>query len=230
MSELPYEKKQNANVINRFLHSGRYRHLKRFVRTKFKNKENIKILDIGCGPGGAYVALSEEFSIEYFGVDIREDFIDVAKKRHGEDFFSIDDVTKEDFDFTNYNLIIALETFEHIPESKLVRVIERISDSKPDYLFCSVPIEIGPSVAIKNLGSRFLGYNRMSGNIRETLEAARYNLNALPPHGIAHLGFNWIWLEQTLRHNLKIEGSYSLPFRWLPKFLAPSIYFICKNY
>lgn len=228
MQKLFYEEKQSRNFITRFLHSGRYKHLLEFTRDNFEGK--IKILDIGCGPGGAYKALANNFEIEYYGVDIREDFIQVAQQRYGEDKFAVDDVTRDDFDFDKYDFIISLETFEHIPEAKLVRVIERIAKSKPNFLFCSVPIETGPSVAIKNWGARLMGYNRNSGNFFQTLQAARYNLNALPPHGTDHLGFNWIWLEQTLRHNLKMVGSYSLPFRWLPKSFAPSIYFICKSY
>lgn len=187
----------------------------------------MRVLDIGCGPGGAFATLSG-FDIEYHGVDIREDFIEVAKERYEGANFTVTDVTEDGFDFTKYDVIIALETFEHIPEGKLVRVIERMAASAPEFVLVSVPIEIGPSVFIKNFGARMMGYNRVSGNFWQTLSAGTYQLNKVPTHDTAHLGFNWIWLEQTLRQNFTIERSQSLPYSWLPKFLAPSIMFKCK--
>jgi len=75
-----------------------------------------------------------------------------------------------------------------------------------------------------------MGYDRLSGNVMQTLNAAMYNLNALPPHGVAHLGFNWIWLEQTLRQSFKVNRSTSLPSALIPKFLAPSVFFECESY
>ena len=226
MSELFYELKQNRNFITRFLHGRRYHHLQGFTREKFG--ADIKVLDIGCGPGGAYNALNENHNVDYYGVDVREDFIAVANERYADAKFEVQDVTNPEFDFGGYDLIIALETFEHIPEGKLVRVVEKIAAAKPKYLLCSVPIEIGPSVAIKNFGAKLMGYDRSSGDFRQTINAAFWRLNSIPAHGTAHLGFNWFWLEQTLRHSLVIHESRSLPFSWIPKFVAPSVLFSCS--
>ena len=226
MNELFYEKKQNLNRITRYLHSGRYKQLTSFVRKNFKGE--LKILDIGCGPGGAYNALKDHTNLQYHGVDIREDFIAAATQRHPEASFDVDDVTRPDFDFGSYNLIIALETFEHIPEGLLVKTLEKIALESDAHVLASVPIEIGPSVAIKNLGARLMGYNRNSGNFMETLNAATYQLNKVPTHDTAHLGFNWYWLEQTLRHNFIIDKSASLPISWLPKWIAPTVMFYCS--
>ena len=225
--KLTYQQKLNRNVITRFLHSRRYKSLHQFVAKKY-DSQPVRILDIGCGPGGAFAQLNEPFNIDYTGIDIRKDFIAAAKERHADGKFSVADVTEPDFDLSGYDLIIALETFEHIPEGKLVRVIERIAEARPDYLICSVPIEIGPSVAIKNFGARAMGYNRSSGNIKQTFHAATYNLNRLPAHDIAHLGFNWIWLEQTLRHSFDILTSDALPHKLIPKAFAPSVIFTCR--
>lgn len=226
---LPYEKQKNRNALTRFVHGSRYKYLRSFVRDAYDGP--IKVLDIGCGPGEGYHTLSE-FPVDYTGVDIREDFIATAQRRYegsGARFLLVD-VTDRHFDFSGYDLIMALETFEHIPEGKLVRVIERIADARPKYLFCSVPVEIGPAVAIKNFACRAFGYDRKSGDLWQTLYAATYNLNKLPPHGVYHLGFNWFWLEQTLRHNLQVVRSQSLPYSFLPKWLAPTVTFVCRPY
>lgn len=228
MSELLYEQKQSKNFVTRYLHSRRYSRLVSFAAANFG--KDIRVLDIGCGPGGAYNALRMNHNVDYYGVDIREDFIDVARKRYPDARFEVQDVTHPDFDFSGYDLIIALETFEHVPESKLVRVIENIAKACPQYLLCSVPIEIGPSVAIKNFGARLMGYNRSSGNFVQTINAAMYRLNSVPKHETAHLGFNWYWLEQTLRHSFRIKSSAAMPSRFIPKTLAPSVMFTCEPY
>ncbi|MEM0991135.1 MAG: class I SAM-dependent methyltransferase [Pseudomonadota bacterium] len=229
MAELFYEQKQNRNAVTRFLHSFRYKHLTDFMARHAQPGDTV--LDIGCGPGGAFGALGD-FDLDYKGVDIREDFIAAAQARNPDDAgrFAVTDVTAPGFDFAGYDFVIALETFEHIPEAKLIRVIERIAQARPKHMLCSVPIEIGPSVAIKNLGARAMGYDRQSGTLGQTWHAATYNLNRLPPHGVDHLGFNWIWLEHTLRQNFQMRGARALPYGWLPKSIAPSVLFTCAPY
>lgn len=231
-SHLLYEKKQRRNRITRFLHSFRHIILCNFIESNFDYP--ARILDIGCGPGQAFRSLkeSQEFPVDYFGVDVRTDFIETANHRYQQSGgrFAVGDVTKPDFDFKGYDVIVALETFEHIPENKLVRVIERIAAARPKYLICSVPVEIGPSVAIKNTGSWVMGYRRNSGSIKQTFWASLYQLNRLPRHNTAHLGFNWIWLEQTLRHNMEILETRALPYSWIPKWLAPTVMFTCRPY
>lgn len=228
---LRYEQIQNKNFVTRFLHSFRYKELQRFTKQEFGGK-SVRVLDLGCGPGGAFPALREVIDVsEYVGVDVMADFIQVANDRHQDEraTFKLADITEDNFDFSGFDLIIALETFEHIVEGKLVRVIERIAKSDAHRVACSVPVEIGPAVAIKNYGSRLMGYNRRSGSFIETLFAATYQLNRVPTHDNGHTGFNWYWLEQTLRHNLEIIESRSLPYAWVPKPFAPTVLFKCKR-
>lgn len=230
MSELEYERKQNRNFITKYLHSFRYKELLKFANENFKNR-TVRILDIGCGPGGAYEAL-RHFDIEYTGVDIREDFIKAAQERYDDENcnFLVADATEDSFDCDKYDVVIALETFEHIPESRLVRLVEKLGSSNLEFLLCSVPIELGPAVIIKNFGSALMGYKRGQGDFIQTLYAGTYQLNKLPPHNVEHLGFNWYWLEQTLRHNLKVMNSTALPYNFIPKWIAPTVMFKCKKY
>ncbi|HUF57148.1 MAG TPA: hypothetical protein VMM55_11385 [Thermohalobaculum sp.] len=73
--------------------------------------------------------------------------------------------------------------------------------------------------------------HRKSRVLRRPLAGRRADrLNRLPPHGTFHLGFNWIWLQQTLRHNLRIIEARSLPHPLIPKWLAPTVMFICEPY
>lgn len=214
------------------MHRFRFRALTKLVEDVWRDTgRTVLVLDIGCGPGTAAQAL-EGLDVDYLGLDTHAPFLDLARQRNQrpEVRFEAQDVTDPPFAFTGYDIICALETLEPIGESRVVRLVERIAHARHTHLLVSVPVEIGPSVTIKNFGARLFGYDRRSGTARQTLLAATYRLNSLPPHGLYHLGFNWIWLEQTLRHNFRIEETCSLPFRWLPTWLAPTVMMRCRPY
>lgn len=222
---LRYEQNQDRNFITRYLHSFRYKNLIAEVRAL---PEPIKVLDIGCGPGKAFEILSNQYNIDYLGIDISEEFIAEARSRYPSAKFKRANAADYKPD-ESFDLVIALETLEHIPENAVVRILENVAQNiRPKLFLASVPIEVGPSVAIKYLGSAAMGYNRTSGSLFQVMRAATYQLDAIPRHETGHLGFDWRWLAQTIRHNLDLDRCVSMPWSWLPKWLAPSIIFIAK--
>ena len=44
---------------------------------------------------------------------------------------------------------------------------------------------------------------------------------------VGHKGFDWRWFAQTLRQNVTIVKKISSPVDLIPKFISPSIGFIC---
>lgn len=229
-----YEKIQAFNFITRILHSTRYRNLRNLVNEITVNHKKLKVVDIGCGPAKAYEViknLGQDF--DYFGIELREDFADIAHSRYGEnENFEIvcDSVENCYHAFDNADLIIGLESFEHIPENLVVRVVEAIAQSNFKYLYVSVPNEIGPAIFIKNVGSFLMGYRRYREyRWSETIAATLYNLDKVERHGVRHKGFDWRWLAQTLRQNCRIIEITTSPLKRIPKFVSPSIGFICRN-
>jgi hypothetical protein len=127
------------------------------------------------------------------------------------------------------DIVVALETFEHIPEHDVVRIIEAIAASKPRFFVCSVPVEIGPAIWLKNVGSLVTGYMRHKEySWPETFWAGLYQLDKLPPHGTGHKGFDWRWLAQTIRHNMKIKDIRKFPFSILPAAVAFSVFMVAE--
>jgi hypothetical protein len=123
--------------------------------------------------------------------------------------------------------VTALETMEHIDGPTVVRIIERIAQSRPRRFVCSVPIEIGPSVLIKNFGSLLMGYSRhKTYTWRQTLAAGFYQLDKLPRHTTSHLAFDWRWLAQTIRDHFKILETRFFPIRHLPAWASTTAFFI----
>jgi hypothetical protein len=169
--------------------------------------------------------------IDYVGIELDKEFSETARQRYGshQNFTIINAPVEAHFaEFQQADIILALETFEHIPEHIVVRIIEQIAIAKPKVFICSVPNEVGPIVLIKNIGSLLMGYNRhREYKWSETLYAGIFDLDKVETHGTGHKGFDWRWLAQTIRHNIKISKTYSNPMRWLPKTLSLSVVFIC---
>ena len=232
-----YEATQNLNAVTRYLHSFRFRNLLNvFAELAGEIPDRpIEVLELGCGVGKAYAALEERFNIRYLGVDLDAEMIAAARARHRQHercaFVCADAANPEFYRADSADVVFALETFEHIPEHVVVRIVENVAHIvRPRLLVVSVPIEIGPAIWVKFLGAKLMGYTARGPGYtwRYAWWAGLYVLNKLPPHGVRHLGFNWYWLEQTIRHNAPIRESRSMPFRFLPKWLAPSVMFIAE--
>lgn len=225
-----YEKIQDTNAITRMFHKTRYRNLVKLVK-KFDGP--VKIVDIGAGTARAFEALNDTFDIDYVGIEMREDFCIVANSRyenHSNYRMICDSVEHHYEEFYGADMIIALETMEHIPEHLVVRVIEAIANAKPTTCYITVPNEIGLAIAIKNVGSALIGYSRWKEyEWSETFWASLCHLDRVGLHGTDHKGFDWRWLAQTIRHNMKIIRITKSPFQWVPRSISPSIGFVIES-
>jgi SAM-dependent methyltransferase len=228
-----YKKFQGFNFITKYLHNNRYRNLEKLIIHAAKEKNNkLKIVDIGCGPAKAFEIINRlDIDFEYIGVELGKDFYDIAYQNynHFENFDIIHDSIEYQLQtISDADVIICLESFEHIPEWLVVQTIQAISKVSFMYLYVTVPNEIGPAILIKNLGSALMGYKRYKEyKWSETFYASVYNLDKVTRHGTGHIGFDWRWLAHTLRQNTSIFKKTSSPFNLIPKFISPSIGFIC---
>lgn len=229
-----YEKIQHFNFITSFLHSTRYKNLIAIFNDLQNKKANkIKVIDIGCGPAKSFDVLNSKFNIDYCGIERRNDFCNLAIQRYGKnDNFQIvcDSIENQFSKLEDADIVIGLETFEHIPENIVVKVIEAIAKYKVPMFYCTVPNEIGPAILIKNIGSYLMGYSRHKEYTwKETIFSAMYDLDNVGLHGVGHKGFDWRWLAQTIRHNLEIKKITKSPFNFIPRSFSPSIGFIALN-
>ena len=230
-----YEKTQNFNSVTRWLHSFRYRKIVQIFEqlTKELNRP-IRVFEIGAASGKLYSVLNEQFDIVYSGVELKEDRVQVANERYGNnDNFSIVSGMAEDHigSANQFDVVVALETMEHIPENNVVRIVEKIAESRPGMFVCSVPVEVGPIIWIKNVGSMLMGYHARYKNYKwsETFWSGLYRLDKVRTHELAHRGFDWRWLAQTIRYNMNDMEVFSLPFNLLPVALSPTVMFVAKG-
>jgi len=229
-AETTYEANQNFNALTTFLHSTRYQVLNEKMSELSKEITNrpVKVMDIGCGPGTAVGTLVDGFNVDYVGIDYDQTFIAAAQKKYGHkencNFVLADAADRNLYQPGSADIVIALESFEHIPANRVVDIVEHICTIvKPRVFLVTVPVEVGPVLWIKNWGSTLMGYDRQSGNLRETFWAGLYQLDKVPPHTVSHQGFDWRWLAQTMRVNSPLTETRSMPFSFLPKWCAPNV-------
>jgi SAM-dependent methyltransferase len=225
-----YEKNQAFNPLVSLLHSFRYKHLLNLF-ARLALEDCLRVVDIGCAHAKVFQLLNSKFKIDYVGIELDANFAQIAERRYGscENFRMINGQIQDHYaEFANADVVLALETLEHIPEHIVVRIVEQIALANPRAFMCSVPNEIGPIIWVKNIGSLLMGYIRHKEyKWSETFFAGIFDLERVGTHGTSHKGFDWRWLAQTIRHNMKIARIYSTPLGWLPKTLSPSIIFVC---
>lgn len=230
-----YERTQNFNAVTRWLHGHRYRHSLAVVGELAQELDRpVRILEIGCGQAKLFGQVQERYDVQYTGLDVKPAFVEAAQRQFGHlKNFRVESRPAQDIDFLTTlkrpDAVFALETLEHIRERDVVRVIEGIARLKPQRFVCSVPVEVGPIIVAKNVGSWLMGYSRHRHySWMETLAAATYRLESLPPHGTSHKGFDWRWLAQTIRHNFRHVERRHVPVRMFPAALSTSVYLIAR--
>lgn len=227
-----YERNQSFNLLVSWLHSQRYKHVIDAIKPIAPVDRPLQVLDLGCGFGRLYDVLRQSFDAEYTGVDPQAGYLDKANERYGTDpafrSFCVSAANPIIFD-RKYDVVTALEAMEHIDGPTVVRIIEKIARARPRRFVCSVPIEVGPSVLIKNFGSLLMGYSRhKTYTWRQTLAAGLYRLDKLPRHTTSHLAFDWRWLAQTIRDHFRIVETRFFPFKYLPASISTTAFFIAE--
>lgn len=233
-TESQYERDQRFNFLVSYLHSFRYKNILALFKTISREADGkpIKVVDIGCAHAKLFSLLNKSFNIDYTGIEINADVVEAARARYaGYSNFRVihDSAANALVNLKHADIIVALETFEHIPEHDVVRIVEAVAAARPRLFVCSVPVEIGPAIWLKNIGSLVTGYMRHKEyRWSETFWAGLYQLDRLPPHDTGHKGFDWRWLAQTIRHNLKIKETRLFPFNILPAAVAFSVFMIAE--
>ncbi len=225
-----YEQRQSQNRLLTWVHSLRYRHLVRLLEDL---PQPISVLEIGCDSGRLYDTLKAHYDIRFTGIDVAEDRVAIARERYrGDPNFSAHLGSAADLLPLDgpYDVIVALETFEHIAEPDVITILAAIAKMAPRRFICTVPVEIGPAVFFKNLTSVLTGYIRHRDYTwRDTFWASVYRLDNVPVHNRRHIGFDWRWLAYSVHFFMPTMRRRNLPFRFLPAALSNSVLLVAER-
>lgn len=79
-------------------------------------KSNSKILDLGCGNGRLVQLVEKKDDIDYIGIDISKQMIEIAKKNNPQKQFVLqEDPLKINFKNESFDQVFCLSVFHHIP-------------------------------------------------------------------------------------------------------------------
>jgi ubiquinone/menaquinone biosynthesis C-methylase UbiE len=96
----------------RFLLSDDIKKLSQFVN------ENDKVLDLGCANGKFFEAFKDK-KIDYFGIDISENLIKIAKQNYPEANFQVADALNLPFPDNFFDKIYSISVLHNIPSKEL---------------------------------------------------------------------------------------------------------------
>ena len=98
--------------------------------------ESERVLDLGCGNGRLY-ELFRKKNIDYYGIDISERLIEIAKKRYPQAKFWAADALNLPFFDNFFDKVISIAVFHHVPSKqsrlKFLKEVKRVL--KPDGTF-----------------------------------------------------------------------------------------------
>ena len=226
-----------------FSHRGRFRTACRLVEPY----AGSSLLDYGCGDGSFLAMVAERFPVAV-GADIdAKQNEDCARRLAGLtnlSFAHTSEIARGAHD-GRYGVVTCMETLEHVSETALPGVLNdlRRAMAPGGTLIISVPIEIGPTLPLKQIARRIAGWRRLgdyqwmehySLSEMTRMAFATHNTRIARPeysgdHGSYHLhkGFNWRALRQRLREECVVHRTLFSPFGWSGGLISSQAWFIC---
>jgi SAM-dependent methyltransferase len=229
----------HGTFVTRLAHRTRLKTLFRLLNDRHYDRA----LDLGCADGWLLDQLAGAGRVRAgLGVDADPAALEVARRRFegrtGFDFVTPDKM--ERVGTGDVDLLICTETLEHVNDAA-GEIANLAKWGKPDArLIISVPIEVGPSLVVKQLG-RYLankagayGYEPYAWS--ELVSAALFwdadsfessHRYASREGGKGHKGFDFRRVRRELERFCKIDKALFTPFPLLGTALNSTAFFLC---
>jgi len=229
-SGVAYNERLFSGGLRKFLHTARFRWLQRCVARL--NCSYDSVLEIG-GYDGRSLEFLPALPKRYVGYEADyEDALALARAKWKDypnydirESFAPDDMQIDD---ERFDVALALETLEHINPDDLDAYLEKIAGAlKPEgYFFVSVPVEIGPVFAVKQVIKMLFVGDPDPYSFKEYM-CSSLGLVQFVERG-EHKGFSYFNLRKALGVHFSIEKSGGIPFTWLPGLFNFGVTYICR--
>lgn len=107
-----------------------------FARTKFapvlrhNDLASVRrVLDVGCGPGTNAPFFT---AVDYTGLDINENYVRTARRRHRREFFAADACTYEPDDGQRFDFVLLNSLLHHIDTPNVARILRQLTRQLTD--------------------------------------------------------------------------------------------------
>ena len=118
----------------------------------------------------------------------------------------------------SFNIIFCLEILEHVKEPR--KVIEEIFRllKKNGTFICSVPVEIGPSLLIRNIIGKLTNFKRPHYSKKEIIRSVLLKRPGLRTKEMSHKNFDWRLINEAMKKVFKIIKVDFIPIKLLRDF------------
>src|SRR6266699_1107713 len=159
----PYNENFGAGLYGRH-HIQRFNWLSKNIASMFAESSSISVLEVGCFDGKTLDFLPVDVH-RYVGFDAGwGDGLDLARRRFAncDNYQFHQSVEPSDIANTSgrFDLIICMETLEHISPSKVGSYISAFAAKLEGFLLVTVPNERGLPLLFKTVGAKLLGKSR----------------------------------------------------------------------
>lgn len=194
-----------------------------FVHTlkEINFSEQSLFLDLGCAEG-PFLPTLNCYTKRTVALDIDYESIKISKKivRNQKHQLSKVDLLHSDglylpFKDETFDIIICLEVLEHVKNTKkAVNEIHRVLN-KNGVLVCSLPIEIGLSLLIRNLLGKFLKFSRPFYSRKEMFRSAILKKPCARTEFMDHKNFDWRIVKKEIKKTFKKTKVRFTPINFL---------------
>ena len=228
LTEAGYNERLFNGGLRGILHSARYHWL--YSTIESIGCDSNTVIELGCFDGKAIDYLPKSPS-KYLGLDANwEGGLDLARdKWRGHDRYRFQLCNKpEDIDLNGekFDIAICMETLEHIPTGLVAGYIEELSKATKDYLFVSLPNEIGVVFFFKHLVKLLYG-DREKYTLFEFLNQVIGRTHKVKRDN--HKGFNYYHMIDQLEESFDIVDVSGFPLSRLPSYLNFGVGIVAKR-
>ena len=218
----------NGSRLRRFIHLSRFYWLRNTIKKyniKFKN-----VLEIGCGDGKTIEFLPLK-NFNYYGLDANwNNSLNFAKEHYSnkknikfDEVLNAKDIKIAEGKY--YDLVICMETLEHISPDQVCLYLEKIAQHCKGYFLITVPNEKGLFFLLKRIIK--LNSDNYKYNLKEILQITLGKTNKVKR--FQHKGFDYDHLIYDIKKYFKIVKVEGNPMgKFFPIFLCFNICIIAK--
>jgi 2-polyprenyl-3-methyl-5-hydroxy-6-metoxy-1,4-benzoquinol methylase len=246
-----YARKQlfSRNRILQWSHSRRYAMARRIV----KPYAGGNLLDFGCGDA-TFLAMVHDLFPRATGADLDPTIVEDCRSRlqdfPGLSFALTGDLARPEHQGA-YDVVLCTEVLEHCLDDAVEAVLDDLSRavSATGTVIISVPIEIGPALAVKQLVRAIAAWQHLGdyqyrekytlAEFRTMLMADEHSRIERPVYSYprepgpevkshGHKGFNWRILESKIRRRFDVRELRFSPLDGAGKWFASQVWFICS--
>jgi len=245
-----YARKQlfSRNRILQWSHRSRFEMARRMVEPYAGGR----LLDYGCGDG-TFLAMVHDLFPRATGAEIDSSRVEECRTRlhafPAINFALTSDLARPEHDGA-YDIVLCTEVLEHCLDIAVEAALDDLSRavSPTGTVIVSVPVEIGPALAVKQIVRSIAAWQRLGdyehrekyrlqefrtmlmANENAQIERPIYTRSMGPNaevkfHG--HKGFNWQSLESKIRRRFKIRKIHFSP-DGVGKWFASQVWFVCS--